>query len=226
MKDKYWAKYFKKALIATLFLKCIPFIRMVGLNGSMVRGEFRKESDIDFLIITEKNRIFTIRFFITIIIRLLGLKRSDKKIAGRICLNRFATIQKLEITPHNKYHAWTFYNLVPLFSTKGVYENYRENNQWMSEVGFPVNNNSQVIQDSFFSLIIRKVSEKVLTGKLGNIFEYWQEKKQTQRINRKIKNDSKDWNITISKNELCFHAKVNFADYDKYISVNNERQFN
>ena len=130
--EKIWKRYFLKSKFATNLIKVLPFVRLVGLNGSMVRGIFKNTSDIDFLIIAEKNRLFTTRLLVTLVLKLFNLKKSDKNIAGRVCLNRWATVNQLEITPHNHYHAWTFSPLLPLYSDMSCYEQFITSNQWMT----------------------------------------------------------------------------------------------
>lgn len=206
---RYWRKYFQRAIFATYFLRLVPFLKMIGLNGSMVRGEFKRSSDIDFLVICAPGRLFTTRALIVATVWLLRLKRTERKIAGRICLNRWATTNQLEITPNNSYHAWTFSNLIPLFAEPEVYQEYRRQNRWMSQFNYPIRENQIVISDRSIGWLIRQTGEWLLGGKFGDKIESWLEKRQTARIERKRRSSNQNWNIRLSKDELCLHLKIN-----------------
>jgi len=69
----------------------LPFVERVSLTGSLVEGRGHKESDIDFFVQVKPGRIYCTRFIVTTIIQLLGVRRHGEAIAGRICLNWFAT---------------------------------------------------------------------------------------------------------------------------------------
>ena len=60
--DEKWHKV-RWLLSAT---RAVPFIRGIALSGSMGRGAAAATSDIDIFVITEKNRIWTGRFFLTL----------------------------------------------------------------------------------------------------------------------------------------------------------------
>jgi len=55
----------------------IPFLRAMFICGSVARKVSRPESDIDFLILTKQNRIWMVRFFLTVFSFLLGKKTRD-----------------------------------------------------------------------------------------------------------------------------------------------------
>jgi len=61
----------RKALKLLLFT---PFLKGLFICGSVARKVSRPESDIDFLIITKRDRVWTVRFFLTVFAFLLGKK--------------------------------------------------------------------------------------------------------------------------------------------------------
>lgn len=204
-------RYHQRAILATKLIKGIPFVRLVGLNGSMVRGNFTALSDVDFLIISQKGRLFTTRAIVTLLLSLFSFKRSNQKIAGQICLNRWATINQLEITPHHHYHAWTFSNLEPLYAENGLYQRFYQANSWMGRFGFKVEEKKVILNNSLLIRLIKKAGEMILNSKFGDWLERILESQQTKRIRAKKENSSEEWNIKISKDELCFHLKLEAA---------------
>ncbi|MBM3256204.1 MAG: nucleotidyltransferase domain-containing protein, partial [Candidatus Moranbacteria bacterium] len=65
---------------ALKIFRFVPGLRGLFVCGSVARKTSRRRSDIDFLILTDKNRVWTVRFFMTAIAFLLGKKTKNKKI--------------------------------------------------------------------------------------------------------------------------------------------------
>jgi len=203
-----YQKRLKKARKITWFLQLAPFIRMIGLNGSMTRGEIKKESDIDFLVVAKQGRIWTSRFFVTILTHLTGQRRYGNKIAGRICLNRYQTDQFLEIKPHDFYHARTFSSLAPLYD-QNLYPKYQRENKWMEEFGFKVSPGVKInpVRGPILNFL-REIEEAVLSGRLGNWLEKNLRNYQIKRILRdKRTYEAPKGRIRISDWEICLHPK-------------------
>jgi len=208
MEDKLLEKRWKTVYRVAKLLQLVPFIRMIGVNGSMASGGIREESDIDFLIITETRRIWTTRIFVTFLTHLTGKRRYSKKIAGRICLNRYQTTESLEILPHDDYHSKVFSKLVSTFDIDKIYEKYKSENGWMKDFDCEIIpginkkpiNNSKILGTirKFFEWILKRYFGNFLEKKLGN----WQKKR--------ILNDTRTKNapkgrVRVSDEELCFH---------------------
>ena len=199
-------KYIRRAKFASHTLLLTPFIRLVGLNGSLTRGEAKKTSDIDFFVVCKQGRIWTCRIFVILIIQLLGIRRHGNKIAGRICLNRYQTDDYLVIFPHDDYHATTFSKLWALINIDKTYEKYLQKNQWMEKMRYGLKKNEKYLQKNVIFSVIRYFGEMILSGGLGNIIE----KKLGDYQKRRILGDIRTRNapkgrIRVSDKELCFH---------------------
>lgn len=180
----YQQLYLRRAQRVALLLAGLPFIRLVGLNGSVARHEAKPESDIDFLILTTPGRMFTIRLLATGLVHMFGLRRHGSKIAGRICLNRYQTTNHLMIEPANEYHARVFSQLIPLVDIDGTYEQYQAANAWMAEqfqlpAASPKRRPSRSLRLSQYT---RRFGEWLLGGWFGNRLESWTRAKQLARI--------------------------------------------
>ncbi|TSC93313.1 MAG: hypothetical protein CEN91_248 [Candidatus Berkelbacteria bacterium Licking1014_85] len=83
-------------------LSRFPFVNMIALTGSMITGKITEKSDIDLFIQAEKGRLYLCRFLTTGFVWLIGKKRTNKKIAGKFCLNWYATFNgpKKNNIPH------------------------------------------------------------------------------------------------------------------------------
>ena len=56
------------AVRVTWLLKLIPFIRWVCVSGSLSKGVMEEDSDIDFFIIVQKNRLWMVRAIFSFLI--------------------------------------------------------------------------------------------------------------------------------------------------------------
>lgn len=205
MEKDLFKKRWTRALRVAKFLQLAPFLEMIGVNGSMTLGNIKESSDIDFLIVSKPGRIWTCRFFVTFLTHLTGKRRYNKKIAGRICLNRYHTDDFLEIFPHDSYHGKVFSKLFPILDLGDFYKKYKEINEWLNEYGFQ-NFNYPKVKPSKTLGIIRKTFEKLLSGQFGN----WLEQKLGDWQKKRIQNDIRTitapkGRVRVSDKELCFH---------------------
>jgi len=201
-------KRLKKAQRIATLLSAVPFVRMIGLNGSMTKGTMRPDSDIDFLIIAKHGRIWTARFFVTILTHLTGQRRYGNKIAGRICLNHYLNDISPIIFLHDLKLARNICGLVPLFGND-CYKKFQMENQWIKKFGFKIKPAFSVENTNIFLFhFTRKRFEKLLLNKIGN----WLEKILRRYQQKRILSDTRTYrapkdHIRISDWELCFHPR-------------------
>lgn len=201
-----WQARYRRAVKIAFWLRVVPFIRMVGLNGSMVTGKMNKQSDIDFYIVTAKNRLYLTRLFVTLVVHITGWRRYGGKIRGRVCLNRFATEEALNITPHNDYHARVFSKIAPVLAVGDVYRKYLKANSWMVEQKYPPKK-YQTTKLGFSGLVLgRIIGEWLLISRVGDTLDKWLGMWQRRRINNDPRTKEPGSLVYIRKNELCFHV--------------------
>lgn len=155
--QRIWRKYWYRALFVAWWLRFVPYVRLVGLNGSMMTGLLHEGSDIDFFIIAKRGHIFTARILSTTLVKLLGLHRTPHHVAGRICLNRYAADDYLQISPRNLYHAWVFHNLYPLAGEPYFARAFSRANRWMAVYGL-----SPQVPRPFWQLGFARIIQAVL----------------------------------------------------------------
>lgn len=198
---KLWQRFFKRGVWFARIAGWLPGVRMVALNGSMVTGKFHSQSDIDLYIVSAKKRIYTARVLTLGLATILGIKRTKTKIAGRICLNRYAAEDFLEITPPNHYHAKVFYNQFPLFGTKDLVDKYISANQWMKRYNFYPYKYSPLHNPSLISFGVRWLCELIL----GQWFEQLAKNWQIKRVAKDPRAKAPGNVVILSEQELRFH---------------------
>jgi len=132
----YRREYLRRAKLAAKVLRLVPFVKMAALNGSLVRGEEKKASDIDFLVIARTGRLYTARFFATMLVHLTGYRRYANKVAGRICLNCYLNDKKPDISPKDKRSnqkvANAYKYLIALVDSGAIEEKFFKTNKWFA----------------------------------------------------------------------------------------------
>lgn len=129
----------KKILIANSAAKIIsriPSVKMVAITGSLAMENSNEESDIDLMIITKKNLLWTTRAFVYLLISLLGIKKRrpldiDQK--DKLCLNIWMDESDLSWTKkeRNIYTAHEIAQILPLVNKDNTYEKFLNANRWV-----------------------------------------------------------------------------------------------
>lgn len=102
-----------------------PFVRFVGISGSLSKGYAQADSDFDFFIITAGNRLWIAR-------TILHLFKKMTFLAGRqhdFCMNYFVDDKSLVLDEKNRFTAIELITLIPV---KGhdVYDKLMKSNEW------------------------------------------------------------------------------------------------
>jgi hypothetical protein len=139
-----WVKHEASAHEEALFLRAqkyttklswIPGIKMVAVVNSLSMYATHQDSDIDLFIITQKNRIWIVRFLVTLTFLFFWVWRRWQDIAGNFCLSFFVTedaleLQEIAISDDIYLYFWIYY-MKPLLSYDGMYEKFLEKNPWV-----------------------------------------------------------------------------------------------
>ncbi|MBI2596442.1 nucleotidyltransferase domain-containing protein [Candidatus Daviesbacteria bacterium] len=128
-------KYLRQAKIVSQFFKVIPWVKLVGISGSLAMGNAGKKDDIDLFVITANNKLWLSRFFLLIITDMLGKRRekekSKQKSAGKICINILLEENQLAQKDKNIYLAHEVLQMRVLWQRDGVYQKFLEENSWV-----------------------------------------------------------------------------------------------
>lgn len=192
------------------------------MNGSLVRGEDKKESDIDFLIVAKHGRLYTARFFATFLAELTGYRRKGNKVAGRICLNCYLPDTNLNIAPRNPKSktrvARAYKYLIALIDGGGYEKRFLKANKWFDKYRVSGARYSDNLREKLLYLINdrtyrtdftgrkalkpKKWGERVLAGRFGD----WVESKlMNYQVKRILAGKKEGDEIVCKKNEIRLH---------------------
>jgi len=104
----------------------LPFIRMVAVTGSLAMNNVEEGKDIDFMLVTAPDRLWTCRAFALFVVRLAKLEGVD------LCPNYLITTNALALEEHSLYVAHELAQMIPL-SGREFYDEMRRLNDWMAD---------------------------------------------------------------------------------------------
>ena len=130
-RQKYSKFKFKKALFFAKVLKIIPTLKLMAISGALAMQNSHKNDDIDLVLITSQNTLWTTRFVANIL--LVPFKRDVKgqKVADRACLNVLIDESDLKISPQNLYLAHEICQMKPIWDRDKTYRRFIDANKWI-----------------------------------------------------------------------------------------------
>jgi predicted nucleotidyltransferase len=156
-------KRFKQAKFISKILKNIPFVRGVGISGSLSKNGSTPDSDIDFFLITEKNKVWTVKA-IAILIKKLLFFGSHKY----LCVNYLLAEDNLALKSQNQFQAIEAITIKPIYGAT-AFNGFYKQNQWIREYypnKFPtsiehLNDNNSWLKSLFQAVLNTNLGEKL-----------------------------------------------------------------
>ncbi len=204
-------KFWRKAIFATKIISYIPFIKMVGIVNSLAFFNCKEDSDIDLFIITEKNKIWTVRFLSTTIMHILGLRRHGKKVAKRICLSFYISEEKMDLSYIAKdelgfFVAFWIAQMAPILNKGKIWEEFRNSNKWiynyLPNCGQHITNYHTNFRPSWLSKIKSEFASFILKPKIIEGILKGVQIKRIKKSQEKLGNPS---SVIYSDEILKFH---------------------
>ncbi len=207
----------KRAKKYITLLSLMPQVRGIFLCNNLAFHNSRKESDIDLFITTVPGKIWTARLFTTALVKILGLRPSERRTEDTICLSFFAVegrlnLEKLKVHPQRDiYLTYWVDQLLPLYTTKQAYYKLRRANTWIKKY-LP---NSYGYKLAFAPRVIktpgRRWIKKTLEKIPGeNLYKQIQLKILPEKL-KELKN--KDSRVVVTDKMLKFHGTDNREKY-------------
>jgi predicted nucleotidyltransferase len=206
----------KKACHIIKYLSFLPGIKLISLCGTVALNQARKASDLDFFVITNRNRIWSVRFLLLMMLEIFGKRKKENKRADRACLNHFVAAKTLLVKHKDLYSAFEYTKMICYLERNKVKKRFFNKNKWICKY-FPlfyrgchkeINDfwyykNSTFLERSF---IMSKILDKVFNSKFFNPIENIFKKIQSKRIKRKRRKE-KGGEVYWGDDALVFHPK-------------------
>ena len=125
----------KIARRAAKIIRSAPFLKAVFVCNTAGSGQAGEDSDIDFFIVAEKNRIWITRLLVTFLLELFHLRRVGKRIKNKICLSFYVTTEnldlaKLRVADDDIHFAYWLNQMLPIFDPDNYYLKFLQANSW------------------------------------------------------------------------------------------------
>jgi hypothetical protein len=156
------AKQMKLAMRISRMLAWCPYVRGIGISGSLSKNFAYKGSDYDFFIITAPNRLWiarTIQFLLIKSFAGLGLRRY-------CCLNYYVDEWALEIEEKNVFTATEVATLLPARG-KRSFQYFFSANQWINKF-IPNASFRKIPEKEISSWLLKSCVEWMLNNRLGD----------------------------------------------------------
>ncbi len=169
-------KLLKKAQRMSRIIYAFPFVRAVLISGSLSKGTVPEDADIDYFIVTKKNRLWIARTLLVLFKRvfLLGSKKY-------FCVNYFVDEDHLEIPDKNIFTATEVSTLIPLRG-KRYCEKFADRNSWYQQfhpnISFPIITSEKT---GFFKRVSMSIVEALFFHSLAEKLEKYFMKKTYAR---------------------------------------------
>jgi hypothetical protein len=113
----------------------LPHIRAIFLCNNLAYNNAREDSDIDFFVITTRQRLFTAKFFSSALLKILNRRPTKHDAKNKICLSFMIAENRLRLGdllyPDDVYFHYWFKQLVPIFDPDNFAAKLWEDNSWV-----------------------------------------------------------------------------------------------
>lgn len=212
----------KKAETIAAFLSTFPFVKGVAVSGSLSKNFADENSDIDFFIITEKNKLWLARTFMHCFKKIAILQKKQ----DLYCMNYYVDEAMLQIKEKNIYTATEIATLLPLRGVQ-IFNDFFAENSWSKS--FLPNHSLRIsyveeTKDPFskkaIELILRNPAGNLLNNLLMklSIFQ-WNRKTRAGKLNKR--------GVVMSMDASRHHAKPNPLLFQKkFMDLYQKKIFN
>jgi predicted nucleotidyltransferase len=204
------------------FLSAFPFVKGVAVSGSLSKNFADENSDIDFFIITERNKLWLARTFMHCFKKVAILLNKE----DLFCMNYYIDEEMLQIKEKNIYTAIEIATLLPLRGIE-VFKEFFKQNDWSKN--FLPNHSLRVsyveeTRNPFFKnaieFIFRNSFGNLVDLLLMNISTYlWRKKTMKGKLNKR--------GIVLSMDASRHYAKPSpMAFQKKFMALYEKKIFN
>ncbi|MFA6427867.1 MAG: hypothetical protein WCW16_05545 [Candidatus Magasanikbacteria bacterium] len=174
-------------------LRWIPFVRAVCVCNTVALGTAVEESDVDIFVIARKGRIWFVRFWSTLILKLFRLRTSKGNMKNKICLSFFVSDSQLNLEflcafEDDIYLVYWLGHLVPVYDPDNLLHSMYKANTWTKKyvphayAPYILLENWKV-EDSKCSKWGKVIGERIDRGIWGSRCENYLKRIQLPRIN-------------------------------------------
>ena len=195
-----------------------PFIKGIAICNDLGYLNAHGESDIDLFIITRKNRIWLARFFLTLPLKIFGLRPTKKNKKDKICLSFFIAednlnLEKIKLEDKEGapdiYFIYWLVQLLPIYGEENIWQEFYQANDWLKNYlpNFEFKELKEKIKLPKISMIIRNFFRQPRLCSINGFFEKFYKFIQLKILPRELKEKAnQNTDIMITDKILKLHC--------------------
>lgn len=164
----------------TALIRCLPFVRMVAITGSLAVQNAEAPDDIDLFLIAAPGRVWLTRALTILVVHLAALS------GVTLCPNYLIASDALELTERNLYTARELTQMQPLYGMLW-HRRLRACNRW---TGAYLPNTGCVSSPAALpldhlptpALLAKALGERLLGGRIGAALERWEMRRKVRKL--------------------------------------------
>lgn len=183
------------------FLYQFPYVRGIGISGSLSKHYADEDADIDYFVITSSNRLWVAR-------TLMHLFKKWSFLRGRqhwYCMNYFIDEEALEIAEKNIFTATELITLLPACGNGGLVRFFDANN-WVTTFLPHYKHRTSSVPPNPKPKFWKRNLEKLLSGRIGDKLDDFLRHLTTRRWNKKEQRgalDGKGHRMSLKTDKHC-----------------------
>lgn len=215
----------KKARRAAKFIRGVPFLRAIFVCNTVAAGTALASSDIDFFIIAQHDRVWLVRFFTNIILRLFNLRTYGDKNSDKICLSFFVddynlNLEKLKAVDTDIHFAYWITQMIPIYDPDNFWKKFVSANYWLKNYFPNLLNNFiflNLVERGKVARVWKKTWEIMWFGAYGNLLEKQARDWQTLKMKLSIKEKAQlnDNGVVLNDGVVKLHENDTRRDFAK-----------
>lgn len=180
LRQQHSAHKWRAARRFTALIRCLPFVRMVAITGSLAAHNADASADIDLFLITAPGRVWLTRALTILIVRLAALFKVT------LCPNYLIAADTLDMSEHNLYTAHELVQMQPLYGSIWHHQ-LRACNQWTLD--YLPNASSDTLPRTLPlddlpapARLLKWGTEHLLSGRFGAALDRWEMRRKVRKL--------------------------------------------
>ena len=204
-KEKRALEMIEGSSIYTRIISKFPFVRSVSISGSLSKLSAGPNADLDFFIVTAKDRLWTCRTLLHIFKKLTFITGHQ----NFFCMNYFVDEAHLSLPFESFYTALELQTLIPVYGNT-MHNRLKIENNWTSQylpnhTGEPLVRTSEVFTKSwvkaFLEMVLNLVFPKLINRWLMHLTDWkWRRKFSSLKLSEEEYDQAMLTRLYISKN--------------------------
>lgn len=182
----------------------LPFVRMVAITGSLAMNNTDEGKDVDYLIVTAPNHLWTCRALSLLVARLAKLEGVN------LCPNYLVTTKALGLDEHSLYVAHELAQMIPLSGLE-IYSEMRCLNDWMADYlpnALKAPEMPPGLKLAQKRSLIKNILEFIFCHPLASWFEKWEMDRKIARLTREQSSSFESYfSVDICKGHIDRHRQ-------------------